>query len=104
MKTNCKVTILPQAKQDLQDAYDWYEKKSAGLGKRFLTEVEIKIRSMHENPFAFNIKYDAVHTALISTFPFLIHYIFDKTRETILIVAVLHTSLNPEKWNARKKS
>lgn len=104
MKTNCKITILPQARQDLQDVFDWYEKKSSGLGKRFLTEVEIKIRFIQQLPFASNIKYEAVHTAPVNTFPFLIHYIFDNTRDTILIIAILHTRLNPKKWKVRRKA
>ena len=34
-----KMEILPEARQELFDAVDYYEQKQLGLGKRFYTEI-----------------------------------------------------------------
>jgi hypothetical protein len=34
-----QIIILPSAQTDIQSAYDWYEKRQPGLGKRFTHQV-----------------------------------------------------------------
>jgi hypothetical protein len=102
MNNVLKVIILPLAKEDLKEAKVWYENKLKGLGERFLSEVDKKINFIKSNPLASNIRYDEIHTTLLDVFPFIIHYKLEKDHKTILIIAVLHTSLNPEKWQSRK--
>lgn len=46
-------------------------------------------------------KYDDVRIAVLNSFPFLIHYIVDEMKKTIVISAILHTSRNPEIWGNR---
>jgi plasmid stabilization system protein ParE len=97
-----KVIILPLAKEDLKEAKVWYETKLKGLGKRFLSEVDKKINFIKINPLASNIRYDEIHTTVLDIFPYIIHYKVELDQKTIVIVAVLHTSLNPKKWQSRK--
>ena len=94
--------ILPLAKEDLKEAKVWYENKLKGLGKRFLSEVDKKINFIKINPIASNIRYDEIHTTVLDVFPFMIHYTVNTDKETIIIIAVLHTSLDPNKWQSRK--
>jgi len=97
-----KVVILPHAKQDLRDAKLWYESRVKGLGYRFLNDIKKKIEYIKFNPLASNIKYDKIHTNVLEIFPFMIHYIVENDTTTITIIAVLHTSLDSEKWISRK--
>ncbi|HMT55189.1 MAG TPA: type II toxin-antitoxin system RelE/ParE family toxin [Saprospiraceae bacterium] len=94
--------ILPLAKEDLNETKVWYENKLKGLGKRFLSEVDKKINFIKINPIASNIRYDEIHTTVLDVFPFMIHYTVNTDKETIIIIAVLHTSLDPNKWQSRK--
>lgn len=95
--------ILPLAKEDLNETKVWYEKQTPkGLGKRFLSEVDKKINFIKINPIASNIRYDEIHTTVLDVFPFMIHYTVNTDKETIIIIAVLHTSLDPNKWQSRK--
>jgi len=96
------VIILPLAKEDLNETKVWYENKLKGLGKRFLSEVDKKINFIKINPIASNIRYDEIHTTVLDVFPFMIHYTVNTDKETIIIIAVLHTSLDPNKWQSRK--
>lgn len=93
-----KVVILPVAKKDIHEAAQWYQTKQSGLGKRFTSEVRSKVSFIEKNPMAYAKKYDNVRTAVLNTFPFLVHYTIDEVKEIILISAVLHTSRNPNIW------
>jgi plasmid stabilization system protein ParE len=96
-----KVVILPQAKNDIHEAAQWYQTKQPGLGKRFTGELRRTVSFIERNPMAFAKKYDNVRTAVLNTFPFLIHYTFDEIKKIIVISAVLHTSRNPKIWENR---
>jgi len=97
-----RVIILPLAKEDLKNAKLWYENKLKGLGKRFLFEVDNSVNFIKNNPFASNIRYDEIHVTVLDKFPFMIHYKVEKDYKTIIIIAVFHMSLDPEKWEKRK--
>jgi plasmid stabilization system protein ParE len=96
-----KVVILPLAKKDIYDAAQWYHKKQPGLGKRFTGEVRSTVSFIVKNPMASAKKYDNVRTAVLNTFPFLIHYTIDEIKNIIVITAVLHTRRNPKIWENR---
>jgi plasmid stabilization system protein ParE len=96
-----KAIILPLAKQDVREAALWYNKKSQGLDKRFTAEVREKVRLISQNPTAFNVRYDDVHTAVLNVFPYMVHYTIDEVNKTVIVSAVLHTSRDPELWENR---
>jgi len=90
------VEILPSASEDVRESAFWYESRLKGLGKRFTAEIRTKIHSLRINPHLAGIRYANVRTAVLITFPYMIHYITDEGSKTIVIVAVLHTSRNPD--------
>lgn len=96
-----RTLILPLAKKDIRDSVFWYEHQQQGLGKRFMAQVQDKVHFIQQNPESFNVKYSNIRTAVLTTFPFLIHYCIDDTNKLVIISAVLHTSRNPKIWNKR---
>ena len=98
-----KITILPLAKHDISNSARWYNEQQAGLGKRFARLVRKKVYKIASAPRQYAVRYSLVHTAIIDIFPFMIHYVIDDNDKTITIVAVLHTSLNPDMWTGRKQ-
>lgn len=97
-----KAVLLPLAKQDIEKSAKWYNSRQEGLGNRFVNEVYSKVSFICENPEASAVRYDNVHCAVMETFPFMIHYFIDNPTKKIVIAAVFHTSLNPERWKKRK--
>lgn len=93
-----KAIILPLAKLDIADAAAWYNSKRKGLGKQFTNEVRSKVLFIRKNPKASVVRYDDTHCAVLDVFPFMIHYTIDDPRKTIIVAAVFHTSLNPDRW------
>jgi plasmid stabilization system protein ParE len=98
-----KTVILPAAKKDVTSAALWYNRQLAGLGKKFIFEVRQKLNFIKQNPKATNIRYNNVRTANLNIFPYMIHYIIDDKKHTIVVLAVFHTSRNPKEWEKRKK-
>lgn len=98
-----KAIILPLAKLDISDAASWYNSKQKGLGKRFTAEVRSKVLFIRENPKASAVRYNDTRCAVLDVFPFMIHYTIDEPNKTIIIAAVFHTSLNPDRWTKRHK-
>jgi len=95
-----KVKILPSAKLDIEESAIWYNDKQKGLGKKFTSEIRQKIEDIKQNPKAFSIRYDKnTRTAITNVFPFMIHFTIEN--KTIIIKAVFHTSINPNKWSKR---
>lgn len=90
-----KVIISPYAHNDIEQAMDYYNEQTRGLGKRFLKEVKNTANSINKNPF-FQIRYNDVRCLLVKKFPFMIHYSVNEKNKLIFIHAVIHTSLNPE--------
>ena len=54
---NFKIELHPDAALELQDAYQWYEDRSAGLGNQFLTLLNFKIKLVtHLKVLIINVK------------------------------------------------
>lgn len=96
-----RIIILPKAKADIKDAAEWYNTQKQGLGKRFTNEVRSKVQYAAKNPHAVSIRYDETRCVVFETFPYMAHFVIDEDNRTILIVAVYHTSLNPNQWKNR---
>jgi plasmid stabilization system protein ParE len=97
-----KSNILPEAKNDIKVAALWYNSKQAGLGKKFTNEVRETIRFLQQYPKSFTKKHKNIRTAVLRVFPFVGHYFINEKAKTIIIVAVLHTSRNPDLMMRRK--
>jgi len=89
------VDITPEAKADIQKGIHWYNGKQKGLGKRFHKEVKNCIDRIGKNPF-YGIRYNQMRCVLVHKFPYLIHFMVEESEKKIIILGVLHTSLNPE--------
>lgn len=96
-----KSKILPLAKEDIREAAKWYNEQQKGLGKRFTAEVREIVHFIRQNPKVSSVRYKTVRTAVLNTFPFMVHYTIDEKNKTIIVVAVLHTSRDPKLWKNR---
>ena len=88
--------LRQEAERDLVEAYKWYEEKVPGLGTDFLAIIERALESIQDNPARFPVIYRNVHRALMRRFPYGIFYFLEG--ESIIVLGVMHTARNPEKW------
>lgn len=93
------IEIAEAAEKDVRDAFLWYEDQKENLGSRFENYVNKAIDSIRSNPLKTQIRYGTTRVFYLDNFPYGIH--FQATENHILIVAVFHTSQDPEKWTER---
>ncbi|OYU95787.1 MAG: plasmid stabilization protein [Bacteroidetes bacterium B1(2017)] len=92
-----KLLILPSALSDIQVAISYYNKQQEGLGKRFHQTIKLAFDTLKTNPF-YQIKYDTIRCYYAKPFPYLIHFKVEEQAKTITIIAIIHTSRNPNDW------
>jgi hypothetical protein len=78
-----------------------YNYKQKGLGKRFTQEVRSKVLYICENPKAIAIRYNKTRCVVLDVFPFMVHFSINEKQKTVIVSAVFHTSLKPERWQKR---
>ena len=92
---------LPQAEQDIADAYDWYEDQELGLGDEFLRCVDACTQFIARNPEMYEFAYENHRRALVRRFPYVVFY--EYVENLVTIYAVFHCSQDPIKWRIRFK-
>jgi len=95
------VLIEPKAIDDMQKAINYYDEKQVGLGLKFERCIHDRLKLLEMNPF-FQIRYKDVHCLPLKKFPFMVHFTIDEIRKLVIVRAVFHTSLNPQKWKKRE--
>ncbi len=67
------IEIFQTATDDLQEAFDWYEEQSTGLGERFVNQVDDYLDLIRKNPYQFAIQFSGKYRicAYLGHFPFL---------------------------------
>ena len=93
------ITIAQVAENDARKAFLWYEEQKENLGSKFEEHFSEAIDSIRINPLKTQIRYGDIRVFFLKKFPFGIH--FKVSGKNILIVAVFHTSQNPERWKER---
>lgn len=89
--------VKPEAELDTLKSAKWYEEKQDSLGVRFLEEVEEKLRIITQNPLHYQVRYKSTRMALVEHFPYAIHFLIEG--EKVIVLAVIGTREDPEKWH-----
>lgn len=96
-----EVVILQPAQQDIRKAAHWYNDRDPGLGRRFTAAIRENIEVIKNYPESAPLRYENIRTSPIEKFPFMIHYRVENKNHRIVVSAVFHTSLSPERWDER---
>jgi len=90
----------PGAKQDFDEASDWYQWQDPPLKTAFIGAVGSALERVRTKPESFPIVFGGfVRRAIVSKFPFVI--IFTEQEDRIYVYSVFHTSRNPVIWKGR---
>jgi plasmid stabilization system protein ParE len=93
------VTFLEVAQQELDEAVAHYNAESPGLGDAFLLEVLAAIDRIRRFPQAWHPLGDEIRRCRLRRFPYGLIYAIE--RGDILILAVSHSSREPDYWRGR---
>ncbi len=93
------IELSEEAENDLSKSFEYYFKDSPKVADTFFNEINISIEKIKQNPFSFSKVYNNIRKYVIKKFPFVIYYKVENY--TIRVIAIFHTSRNPEIWNER---
>ncbi len=94
-----ELIFTPEARNDIADAYQWYEEQSLGLGMDFLRCLEVAFLSIQRNPLIYRCIQNNYRRTLMRRFPYSIF--FEQTDSYTVVYAVFHCSQDPVKWHKR---
>ena len=96
-----RYSFHPEAKAELDDAVDYYEKQQTNLGLEFAEEIYDTIQRILAFPNAWQLLEDDIRRCMTRRFPFGVIY-YERTG-TIIILAVMQLNRKPGYWQKRKK-
>ncbi len=96
---NYNISVSPEAENDIEEAFLWYEDKRKGLGHDFLLQVDSGIRFIERTPKLFKQEYKGTRKHIIKRFPYKIIYLIEK--QLIIILAVIHSRRSPSIMSTR---
>src|SRR3712207_1896914 len=93
------IVVRPEAAREVQEAFDWYEERSEGLGLEFLRAAEACLAGAQRSPLAFPKVHKEVRRVLMRKFPYALFYLLEE--ESIVVVACFHAKRDPIDWLRR---
>ena len=91
--------ISDEAENDFRNAYQFYAEESTRVAESFFKQINSSLEITKKSPRSFPCSYKSVQKFVVKKFPFVIYY--QLVESTIRVIAIFHTSRNPEIWNER---
>ena len=93
------IIVQAEAREDLREAYEYYESQKIGLGNAFIIAFRNRATQIEENPFLFQKIYNSKRRAVIEKFGY--NIIYEIEEPSVRISAVMHGSRAPRRWKGR---
>jgi toxin ParE1/3/4 len=93
------VVFTAAALAETTDALEWYGFRSQKLRERFEEELDDAVARVAENPLQFRMIYKGVRRTLLHRFPY--RLFFRVLPDRVQVIACLHTSRSPRRWQRR---
>jgi plasmid stabilization system protein ParE len=91
--------IQSQAQEEINEAFEWYFKRSPAAAEAFLAEIAVSMAEIACHPRLYPPYTKNTRRRVLSAFPYSV--IFQEKDETILVVAVAHAKRRPGYWKGR---
>ena len=100
MKTKpFSLELSDEAEVDFNKSYKFYYEDSPKVAETYFKQINIAFENVKQNPESFPVVRKNVRKYVVKKFPFVIYYQIVDT--VIQVIAIFHTSRNPEIWNER---
>lgn len=96
---DANVVVAPEAGEDIDLAYQWYENQRPGLGRQFLDRFRACVKTISHAPELHEMVASNYRRALMRKFPYAVFYSF--ADDTVTIYGVIHTARDPAIWKLR---
>jgi len=96
---NYALVFRLEVREELNEAYRWYESQKRGLGDEFLDCVDEMLNRICLMPESYAIVYRDVRRAVVRRFPYAVYYRIVSSR--VIVTAIFHSRRDPKSWQAR---
>jgi|SRR6267143_609074 len=94
------VVLQPGAEADLQEAYEWYEQREAGLGVEFIRCVDRCVQLIRRHPEIYPTIHRHLRQGVVRRFPYSVMYFTDG--DNVIVTSVFHVARDPKTWKRRE--
>jgi plasmid stabilization system protein ParE len=92
------IRVRPAALADLTDAWRWYESQREGLGDEFRACIDVAMAEIARAPLAWRTVYGSVRR-IVRRFPYAVLFLAEA--DHVEVLAVFHSSRDPNEWRER---
>jgi plasmid stabilization system protein ParE len=96
---NYAIVFRPEIREELDEAYSWYENQQTGLGEDFLDCVDDLLERISQMPESYAIVYRDIRRAVLRRFPYAVYYRIISSR--VVVIAIFHGYRDPKVWQSR---
>jgi plasmid stabilization system protein ParE len=94
-----RIRFAEVARDELNDACDWFEQQQAGLGARFRGDVREATRLIAGSPLLFPVELEDVRRYVMRRFSYTLRYVL--RGDEVWIMTVSHQHRRPDYWVER---
>lgn len=93
----------PQARNDVLEAADWYDRQREGLGDEFIEEVLAVFDALEVNPLQYCRRHPtkSIRWRYPKRFPYRVIYEVIDEERLVVIAAVIHAARHDRVWRQR---
>ncbi len=91
-----KIVYTSEAKSHIEEAVEYYNSKSKGLGQRFYVQIKLADSKLKLNPY-YQVRYNTIRCLPLDIFPYMLHVDLDEENNIVKVYAVICTLMNPDK-------
>ena len=97
------VVARPQAKNDVLETADWYDRQQPGLGDEFIEEVVTVFDALAVNPHQYCRRHPIknIRWRYPKRFPYRVIYEVIEEERLVVIAAVIHAARHDRVWRQR---
>lgn len=96
---NYALVLRPEVREELSEAYSWYESQKLGLGDEFLDCVDETLNRISQMPESYAVAHRDVRRALVRRFPYAVYYRIVSSR--VIVIAIFQGRRDPQAWQTR---
>ena len=87
------------AREEFDNAFDWYAHRSIGAAIGFASEVDAAVELITTYPNRYPGTYAGCQCCALGRYPYLV--IYYQTQDKVIVVAIAHAKRNPGYWRDR---
>lgn len=95
-----RLFVRSAAREELVEAFDWYEARARGLGYEFLRAARAAFALLRRSPEVGAVVLDDMRHLPLSRFPYVVYYVVE--RDGVSVLAVIHGRRHPHRWQTRR--